>query len=176
MIWVNTETGHRTEGKNLELNGSIIFNPSEELLREAGYIPESEITVEEPEVSEEELREQKLELSRNQVKDECTEYYNESVLKYTIRSYFRWISLEERVKYSYELENLAKEGIVKINYKGTEYSPERALEILRKLTVYEYLCKQVLEEHLTAISVSETPEDYDYTEGYPKRPDFSDFS
>lgn len=176
MIWINTETGHRTEGKNLELNGSIVFNPSEELLREAGYIPESEIVVEDPKVSEEELREQELELSRSQVKDECTEYYNESVLKYTIRSHFRWISLEDRIKYSYELNTFKEEGIAKVSYKGTEYSPERALEILRKLTVYEYLCKQVLEEHLTAINVSDAPEDYDYTEGYPKRPDFSDLS
>ena len=165
-IWIKNNI--RTEGKVLKVGDQMIFNPTEKQLRAAGYIPEEEVLPPQKKLSEKEQKEQELERLREQVEQECSNYFNDTVLKYFVGDSFDWISIEDRVKFSYTLECISNQ-IEEIQYKGKNYKVQDVLDMLKKITLYEYLCREVLKKHLKAIRSSVSPESIDYTEGYPER-------
>jgi len=165
-IWIKNNV--RSEGKVLEVGDQMIFNPTEEQLRAAGYVPEEEILPPQKKLPKKDQKEQELERLREQVEQECRNYFNDTVLKYYARDSYDWIPIEDRVKFSYTLECISDQ-VEEIQYKGKNYKVQDALNMLKKISLYEYLCREVLGRHLKAIRSSISPESIEYTEGYPER-------
>lgn len=105
---------------------------------------------------------------REEIYRECEDFYKTAILQVNFKNQLTWIPLITRVAYKSVLEDLKGIGETSVIWKGEELGIDEALDMLKKVNIYEYNCKQVFDRHCQNIKKKPTSEleSYDYTVGY----------
>lgn len=175
-MWI--KGNERIDGRHLiwedeQGNEFETWNPTEDFLIEQGWTKEEEVEVDE----------QGLGPTLRQIKDsllqEHNEFYKSSILKFNFQGDLIWIPAETRVAYKSILEDVKSEDYEQVEYRNRKISISDALDALKMLNVYEFVCREVRDQHTKNIIEALIPESlelYDYTVGYPERIDLSKIS
>ena len=156
----------------IELNGCVVCNPIDDMLRQAGYEE-----YQEPVPTEEE----KLNTAKQNKLYEIEQYDNSpSVNSFTLNSKERWLKNDLRRSLSYSTNILKEDGEKTVDiWFDTECETmniDNALYMLKTLEVYAKQTNNVTHQHkaevMTLTSIWEV-ESYDITKGYPDKLVFS---
>ena len=156
----------------IELNGCVVCNPTEDMLRQAGYDEYVE-----PPLTEKE----KLEQAKADKIAEIEHYDNSpSVNFFTLNGKERWLKNDLRRSLSYSTNILKEEGEKTVDiWFDTECETmniDNALYMLKKLEVYAKQTNNVTHQHkaeVMALTSIEEVEAYDITKDYPEKLVFS---
>ena len=156
----------------IELNGCVVCNPTEDMLRQAGYKEYVE-----PQLTEKE----KLEQAKADKIAEIEQYDNSpSVNFFTLNGKERWLKNDLRRSLSYSTNILKEDGEETVDiWFDTECETmdiDNALYMLKELEVYAKQTNNVTHQHkaeVMALTSIEEVEAYDVTNGYPEKLVFS---
>ena len=156
----------------IELNGCMVCNPTEYMLRQAGYEEYVELVPTESE---------KLNTARQNKIYEIEQYDNSpSVNFFTLNGKRRWIKNDLRRSLSYSTNILKEDGEKTVDiWFDTECETmniDNALYMLKELEVYAKQTNNVTHRHkaeVMALTSIEEVEDYDITKDYPEKLVFS---
>lgn len=156
----------------IKINGCMVSNPTEEMLREAGYE-----VYQTPEPSDEE----KLETARAAKLAEITAYdISTDVNQFTVNGVGMWFEPSERATIQRGVESCQTLGrtTYEVTYNGKQLSIpcDTALKVLAQIEVYALDCLSVTNRHKTAVGALTTVADveaYDYKSGYPEKLSFT---
>ena len=167
--WI--KDGEFWNGISIELDGMIIWNPSDEQLIAAGYTEYVE-----PEPTPEEL----LQRAKDSKIAELMAYnQSEEVNSFTIGGQVMWLNFDERSRLQKAVD--AKEALGKAtmtkDWGGVEYTftIQQWKRMLATLEDYAYDCQNATDRHKAAIDRLQTVqqvEEYDFTTDYPGKPVF----
>lgn len=156
----------------IELNGCVVCNPTEGMLRQAGYDEYVE-----PPLTEKE----KLEQVKADKIAEIEQYDNSpSVNSFTLNGKERWLKNDLRRSLSYSTNILKEDGEEAVDiWFDTECETmniDNALYMLKELEVYAKQTNNVTHQHkaeVMALTSIEEVEAYDITKDYPEKLVFS---
>lgn len=156
----------------IELNGCVVCNPTEDMLRHAGYKEYQEPVPNEAE---------KLELAKADKIEEIEQYDNSpSVNSFTLNGKRRWLKNDLRRSLSYSTNILKEDGEKTVDiWFDTECETmniDNALYMLKELEVYAKQTNNVTHQHkseVMALTSIEEVEAYDITKDYPEKLVFS---
>ena len=156
----------------ITINGCAVSNPTEEMLREAGY---GEYQA--PEPSDEE----KLETAKQKALSAIAAYDSSTdVNLFTVNGVGMWFEPSERATIQRGVESCQKLGRTsyEVTYGGKQLSIpcDTALSVLAQIEVYALDCLSVTNKHKQAIGALTTVteiEAYDYKSGYPEKLSFT---
>lgn len=156
----------------IELNGCVVCNPTEDMLRQAGYKE-----YQEPVPTEEE----KLNTAKQNKIYEIEQYDTSSkVNSFTLNGKERWLKSDLRRSLSYSTNILKEDGEKTVDiWFDTECETmdiDNALHMLKELEVYAKQTNNVTHRHkaeVMALTSIEEVEAYDVTKGYPEKLVFS---
>lgn len=156
----------------IELNGCVVCNPTEDMLRQSGY--EEYV---EPPLTEKE----KLEQAKADKLAEIEQYDNSpSVNSFTLNGKERWLKNDLRRSLSYSTNILKEEREETVDiWFDTECETmniDNALYMLKELEVYAKQTNNVTHQHkaeVMALTSIEEVEAYDITKDYPEKLVFS---
>ena len=157
----------------IELNGCVVCNPTDDMLRQAGY--EEYV---EPPLTEKE----KLEQAKADKIAEIEQYDTSSstINSFTLNEKRRWIKNDLRRSLSYSTNILKEDGEKTVDiWFDTECETmniDNALYMLKELEVYAKQTNNVTHHHkaeVIALTSIEEVEAYDITKDYPEKLVFS---
>lgn len=156
----------------IELNGCVVCNPTEDMLRQAGYKE-----YQEPVPTEEE----KLNTAKQNKIYEIEQYDTSSkVNSFTLNGKERWLKSDLRRSLSYSTNILKEDGEKTVDiWFDTECETmdiDNALYMLKDLEVYAKQTNNVTHHHkaeVMALTSIKDVEAYDVTKGYPEKLVFS---
>ena len=157
----------------IELNGCVVCNPTEDMLRQAGYEEYKE-----PVPTEEE----KLNTAKQNKIYEIDQYDTSSstINSFTLNGKRRWLKNDLRRSLSYSTNILKEDGEKTVDiWFDTECETmniDNALYMLKDLEVYAKQTNNVTHQHkaeVMALTSIEEVEAYDITNGYPEKLVFS---
>lgn len=156
----------------IELNGCVVCNPTEEMLRQAGYNEYKEPVPNEVE---------KLEWAKDDKISEIERYDNSpSVNSFTLNGKERWIKNDLRRSLSYSTNILKEDGEKTVDiWFDTECETmniDNALHMLKELEVYAKQTNNVTHKHkaeVMSLTSIEEVEAYDIAKDYPEKLAFS---
>lgn len=156
----------------IELNGCVVCNPTEDMLRQAGYEE-----YQEPVPTEEE----KLEQAKVNKIAEIEQYDNSpSVNSFTLNGKERWLKNDLRRSLSYSTNILKEDGEKTVDiWFDTDCETmniDNALYMLKELEVYAKQTNNVTHQHkaeVMALTSIEEVDAYDITKDYPEKLVFS---
>lgn len=156
----------------IELNGCVVCNPTEDMLRQAGYKE-----YQDPVPTEEE----KLNTAKQNKLYEIEQYDTSSkVNSFTLNDKERWLDSDLRKSLSYSTNILKEDGEETVDiWFDTECETmdiDNALYMLKELEVYAKQTNTVTHQHkaeVMALTSIEDVEAYDVTKGYPEKLVFS---
>lgn len=156
----------------IELNGCVVCNPTEDMLRQAGYKE-----YQDPVPTEEE----KLNTAKQNKLYEIEQYDTSSkVNSFTLNDKERWLDIDLRRSLSYSTNILKEDGENTVDiWFDTECETmniDNALHMLKELEVYAKQTNNVTHQHkaeVMALTSIEGVEAYDVTKGYPEKLVFS---
>ena len=156
----------------IELNGCVVCNPTDDMLRQAGYKEYQEPVPTEVE---------KLELAKADKLAEIEHYDNSpSVNSFTLNGKERWLKNDLRRSLSYSTNILKEDGENTVDiWFDTECETmdiDNALYMLKELEVYAKKTNNVTHQHkaeVMALTSIEEVEAYDITKDYPEKLVFS---
>lgn len=151
----------------IELNGCVVCNPTEDMLRQAGYNE-----YQEPVPTEEE----KLEQAKADKIAEITAYdTSDKVNGFTLNGLLVWLDKATRVGLmnSTAIAKAAGQQTTTLWLGGIKLvvDCDKAIQLLSALEMYALECFNVTASHKAAVSELTTIEEveaYDYKSGYPK--------
>lgn len=161
-------TGKVWNRKPIFVTGTLVFNPTEEQLEQAGYTKEDTVQVAK-------VKAPSLENTRKKVLFDAENYFRSTaVLGFYFNGKLTWISSDDRVKLREMLESLKRQGCVdrEVRFEGYRIPVETALDYLDALSVYTFDCYTTYQDHLEVIKDIETIEgleSYDFTTDYPEQ-------
>lgn len=152
----------------MEINGRMVSNPTDEMLREAGYVPYVP--------SDAEL----LSQAKDAKTLEIDSYDRSSVINsFMLGGTEMWLSFDERARIRQSIDAYRNEGKTEMtkwfNGKAFTFTLDTWQTMLNKLSVYASEALNVTERHkaeVKALTSIEAVEKYDYKTGYPKRLQF----
>lgn len=161
--------GHFWDGVSIVLNGMRIFNPSVGQLAEAGYTEYVE-----PAPTPEQLLQQAKDGKIQELMD-----YNQSeeVNSFTLGGQTMWLNFDERSRLQKAVD--AKEALGRAtmtkDWGGEQYpfTIQQWKQMLARLEEYAYDCQNTTDRHkaaIAALTTVEQVEEYDFTTGYPDKP------
>lgn len=156
----------------IELNGCVVCNPTEDMLRQAGYNEYQEPVPNEAE---------KLEWAKANKIAEIDQYDNShSVNFFTLNWKERWLKNDLRRSLSYSTNILKEDGEKTVDiWFDTDCETmniDNALYMLKELEVYAKQTNNVTHQHkaeVMALTSIEEVEAYDITKDYPEKLVFS---
>lgn len=151
-------------GTNIMLGGSLVMNPTEAMLIEAGYHEYVE-----PEKTLEQAKAEKI--------NEITVYdASEAVNSFALGGTTMWLSFDERARIRQSIDAYRNEGKTEMTKwfsgKAFSYSLDTWQGMLDKLSVYASEALNVTEQHkaeVEALTSIEAVDGYDVTKGYPDK-------
>lgn len=151
----------------IELNGCVVCNPTEDMLRQAGYKE-----YQEPVPTEEE----KLEEVKAEKIAEITAYdTSDNVNGFMLNGLFVWLDKATRVGLmnSTTIAKAAGQQTTTLWLKGIKLvvDCDKAIQLLSALEMYALECFNMTASHKAAVNELTTIEEvetYDYKKGYPK--------
>ncbi len=156
----------------IKLNGCVVCNPTEDMLREAGYEE-----YQEPELTEQE----KLQRAKQQKLQEIENYdQSDAVNSFTLNGKQRWLGDSMRKSLAYAAKVLKEKGYdnmtIWFDENGTTESEtipvDSALDMLSTLEVYAKETNNVTHEHKKAVQDMTSVDDIEYfdiTADYPQK-------
>lgn len=171
----------------LELNNYIIYNPTQDQFKQAGYYPIVEIAEDgEDKIENETLLhyigyENGLQLEINKKLKEIEQYdVSSEVNGFYLGEMNLWIPRETRVSLQNSTSILLKNGITSTTlWEGPmhfELPCELLLQMLDSLEIYALRCFNKTAEHKAAVmqmTSIENVKNYNFTEGYPEKLHFN---
>ena len=156
----------------IELNGCVVCNPTEDMLRQAGYEEYKE-----PVSTEEE----KLNTAKQNKIYEIEQYdTSSSINSFTLNGKERWLKNDLRRSLSYSTNILKEDGEKTVDiWFDTECETmniDNALYMLKELEVYAKQTNNVTHQHkaeVMSLTSIEEVEAYDITKDYPEKLVFS---
>ena len=156
----------------IELNGCMVCNPTEDMLRQAGYEEYVELVPTESE---------KLNTAKQNKIYEIEQYdTSSSINSFTLNGKERWIKNDLRRSLSYSTNILKEDGENTVDiWFDTDCETmdiDNALYMLKELEVYAKQTNNVTHRHkaeVMALTSIEEVEDYDITKDYPEKLVFS---
>ena len=151
----------------IELNGCVVCNPTEDILRQAGY----EEYVEPPLTEKEKLEQAKV----NKIAEIVDYDTSSSVSGFVLNGLLVWLDKATRVGLmnSTTIAKAAGKQTTTLWLGGLKLvvDCEKAIQLLSALEMYALECFNVTASHKQAVSELTTIEEveaYDYKSGYPK--------
>ena len=163
MLWIDKNNIIKEQNDIVIVeNDRCYYNPSEEILKEHGWL------VYEEEENIEDVRQEKL---------QAIDIYDKSsmVNRFSLNGVEMWLDKSTRSGLMLRLnaEYAAKKENTVLWYNGRSVSlpVSTAIEMLNRLEIYASQCYDKTQDHLSTVSSMTDPEDilrYDYTKGYPE--------
>lgn len=155
----------------IKLNGCVVCNPTEDMLKAAGYEEYHE-----PEPTDEE----KLEQAKQQKIAEIEAYDTSSAVNsFILNGVPRWLNLDKRQSIAYSAKILKEKGhdsiTIWFDTDKVVLPIDDAISLLDTLEVYAKTTNNVTHEHmLTVDGLSDIEEvhNFDVTAGYPRKVDY----
>lgn len=155
----------------IKLNGCVVCNPTEDMLKAAGYEEYHE-----PEPTDEE----KLEQAKQQKIAEIEAYDTSSAVNsFILNGVPRWLNLDKRQSIAYSAKILKVKGhdsvTIWFDTDKVVLPIDDAISLLDTLEVYAKTTNNVTHEHmLTVDGLSDIEEvhNFDVTAGYPRKVDY----
>lgn len=155
----------------IKLNGCVVCNPTEDMLRQAGYEE-----YQEPEPTDEE----KLVQAKQSKLQEIEAYdQSEAVNSFMLNGKARWLSVSKRQSIAYSAKILKEKGhdsiTIWFDTDKVVLPIDDAISLLDTLEVYAKTTNNVTHEHmLTVDGLSDIEEvhNFDVTAGYPRKVDY----
>lgn len=155
----------------IKLNGCVVCNPTEDMLKAAGYEEYHE-----PERTDEE----KLEQAKQQKIAEIEAYDTSSAVNsFILNGVPRWLNLDKRQSIAYSAKILKEKGhdsiTIWFDTDKVVLPIDDAISLLDTLEVYAKTTNNVTHEHmLTVDGLSDIEEvhNFDVTAGYPRKVDY----
>ena len=155
----------------IKLNGCVVCNPTEDMLKAAGYEEYHE-----PERTDEE----KLEQATQQKIAEIEAYDTSSAVNsFILNGVPRWLNLDKRQSIAYSAKILKEKGhdsiTIWFDTDKVVLPIDDAISLLDTLEVYAKTTNNVTHEHmLTVDGLSDIEEvhNFDVTAGYPRKVDY----
>ena len=153
----------------MEINGRMVSNPTDEMLREAGYVPYVP--------SDAELLSQAKDAKTREI-----EAYDRSaaVNSFSLGGTEMWLSFDERARIRQSIDAYRNGGRTEMtkwyNGKAFTFTLDTWQTMLDKLSVYASEALNVTEQHkaeVLALTDIEAVENYDYKTGYPEKLSFT---
>ena len=156
----------------MEINGRMVSNPTDEMLRMAGYEPYVP--------SEKELLAQAKDAKTQEIEAYDT---STSVNGFNLGGKQMWLSFDERARIRQSINAYHSEGRTEMtkwfNGKAFTFTLDTWQTMLNKLSVYASEALNVTERHkaeVRALTSIEAVEGYDYKTGYPEKLSFDNTS
>lgn len=155
----------------IKLNGCVVCNPTEDMLRQAGYEEYHE-----PEPTDEE----KLEQAKQQKIAEIEAYDTSSAVNsFILNGVPRWLNLDKRQSIAYSAKILKEKGhdsiTIWFDTDKVVLPIDDAISLLDTLEVYAKTTNNVTHEHMLTVdclSDIEEVQNFDVTAGYPRIVDY----
>lgn len=155
----------------IELNGCVVCNPTEDMLRQAGYKE-----YQEPVPTESE----KLEQAKVEKIAEITAYDTSSAVNsFILNGVPRWLNLDKRQSIAYSAKILKEKGhdsiTIWFDTDKVVLPIDDAISLLDTLEVYAKTTNNVTHEHMLTVdwlSDIEEVRNFDVTAGYPRKVDY----
>lgn len=156
----------------VKLNGCVVCNPTEDMLKAAGYEE-----YQEPEQTDEE----KLAQAKQQKLAEIYNYdASDEVNSFLLDGISRWLDKSMRQSLTYTAKILQENGgghmIIWFDTTSVELTLVQALSILEDLEIYAKKTNDITHQHRAEVealtSISEI-QSYDITKGYPDKPEYN---
>lgn len=155
----------------IELNGCVVCNPTEDMLRQAGYEEYKEPVPTESE---------KLEQAKADKIAEITAYDTSSAVNsFILNGVPRWLNLDKRQSIAYSAKILKEKGhdsiTIWFDTDKVVLPIGDAISLLDTLEVYAKTTNNVTHEHMLTVdwlSDIEEVRNFDVTAGYPSKVDY----
>lgn len=155
----------------IKLNGCVVCNPTEDMLKAAGYEEYHE-----PDPTDEE----KLEQAKQQKIAEIEAYDTSSAVNsFILNGVPRWLNLDKRQSIAYSAKILKKKGhdsiTIWFDTDKVVLPIDDAILLLDTLEVYAKTTNNVTHEHMLTVdclSDIEEVHNFDVTAGYPRKVDY----
>lgn len=155
----------------IKLNGCVVCNPTEDMLKAAGYEEYHE-----PEPTDEE----KLEQAKQQKIAEIEAYDTSSAVNsFILNGVPRWLNLDKRQSIAYSAKILKEKGhdsiTIWFDTDKVVLPIDDAISLLDTLEVYAKTTNNVTHEHMLTVdclSDIEEVHNFDVTAGYPRKVDY----